>query len=106
MAQLTRQREQRDVGTEGPVLTCAVTDCSYNRFEACHAPGIAVGDCHPACDTFTVGPASIDPAEAHVMQCKADECMFNVDRHCGASGVTVSFHSAHADCITFRERIQ
>jgi hypothetical protein len=103
MAQLTEERIHRVIDEKGPVLTCAVTDCSYNRFEACHAPGIAVGDVHPACDTFTVGPASISSEEACVMECKVSDCAFNADLNCHAAGVTVSFHSAHADCITFRE---
>lgn len=94
----------RTTGAKGPVLTCAVTDCSYNRFEACHAPAISVGDCHPACDTFTVGPASIDPGEAVVQQCKVDDCLYNEALDCHAAGITVSFHSAHADCMTYRER--
>lgn len=106
MPQLMEEDANRTIAARGPVLTCAVTDCSYNRFEACHAPGIAVGDCHPACDTFTVGPVSIDPGEAVVRECKVDECMFNTDQDCHAAGITVSFHSAHADCVTFREREQ
>jgi hypothetical protein len=104
MPQTVDERMQRIIGEKGPVMTCTVTDCSYNRFEACHAPGITVGDCHPACDTFTVGPASIDAGEACVQQCKVDDCMFNQAMDCHAAGVTVSFHSAHADCITYRER--
>ncbi len=104
MPQLMEEDAHRTIDAQGPVLTCAVTDCSYNRFEACHAPGIAVGDCHPACDTFTVGPASIDAHEASVMSCKVDDCRFNDKMNCHAAGITVSFHSAHADCITYRER--
>ncbi len=104
MAQTVEEPVQRIIDEKGPVLTCTVTECSYNRFEACHAPGIIVGDCHPSCDTFTVGPASIDPGEACVAECKVDDCLFNSGMNCHAAGVTVSFHSAHADCITFHER--
>ncbi len=103
---LTEERTQRTIDAKGPVLTCAVTDCSYNRFEACHAPGVIIGDVHPACDTFTVGPASIAAEEALVAECAVSECMYNTKSNCHAAGITVGFHSAHADCITFRERTQ
>lgn len=104
MQQAQRERLRRIIDEQGPVLTCTVQDCSYNRSESCHAPGIEVGSEHPACDTYTIGPASISADEASVMGCKVEECEFNAEMNCHAAGITVSFHSAHADCITFRPK--
>jgi hypothetical protein len=87
-----------------PVKACAVTDCSYNRSLECHAPGIAVGDVHAACDTFTVGPVSVQGGEARVLRCLVEDCVHNGAEECHACGIDVSYHSAHADCMTFQPR--
>jgi hypothetical protein len=87
---------------DGAVLTCTAADCSYNRELECWAPEIKVGGTHPTCDTFT--HLNVPPAvqESVVASCSIDICDFNDHAHCAARGVTVSNHTAHADCITFR----
>jgi hypothetical protein len=88
---------------EGHVLTCTVTECSYNRMEVCHAPNINVGDNHPACDTFTTSNASLNESGMpDVAICNVLECQFNENNDCMAPGITVAHHSNHADCLTFR----
>lgn len=94
--------EPHAVTSTAPVTSCEVEDCSYNTDFACFAPAIAVGDAHAACDTFTVGPASISATSASVERCLVADCMYNRDACCDASGVQVRHHSAHADCATYR----
>ena len=89
---------------DGCVLTCTVSDCSYNRELECYAQAIAVGDYdHPRCDTYT-HDASAQPKrqEGIVMTCGVSVCNFNEQQHCHARGITVDHHSRHADCGTFR----
>jgi len=87
---------------DGAVLTCTVADCSYNRELVCWAPEIKVGDSHPTCDTYTHLAVAPAPQESIVSMCGVTACDFNDAMHCAARGITVSNHSAHADCITFR----
>lgn len=87
---------------EGCVLTCTVTQCSYNEHEECLAPAVEVGSDHPECDTYTTGPASRTAHDALVRMCHVRDCTFNRQEGCTATGVTVGFHAEHADCMTFR----
>lgn len=42
----------------------------------------------------------IDPG--HVANCSATDCAYNEDRACRApNGITITFHSDHADCGTY-----
>src|SRR5690242_17459622 len=86
----------------GAVLTCTVADCSYNKELECWAPEIKVGEDHPRCDTFTHLAVQAAPRESVVARCGVTACDFNADTHCNARGITVSNHTAHADCMTFR----
>lgn len=104
MPNVTQERPTRALDQMGPVLSCSVSDCSYNCDDACRAPGVSVSDCHPACETFTVSPARIDPAEAHVSHCGIADCAYNSGGTCAATGVSVTYHSAHADCVTYRQK--
>lgn len=89
---------------EGHVLTCTVTECSFNKEEACHAPNINVGDMHPTCDTFTTQNVQGAPSEMpDVAVCNVADCKFNQSNDCMAPGITVAHHSGHADCLTYRE---
>lgn len=88
----------------GTVVTCAATECSFNLDEGCRAPGVAVGDVHPRCDTYTSGSVDLSRSEADVVSCHAVACTYNTAQTCAASGVTVGVHEAHADCLTFRPR--
>lgn len=88
---------------EGHVLTCMVTECSYNQNEVCFAPQIDVGDMHPTCDTFTKAQAQpVTQGMPDVATCNVTECKFNQSKDCMAPGITVSNHSGHADCFTYR----
>jgi len=87
---------------EAIVLTCLAEDCSYNCRAECCAPSIEVGDDHPRCDTFTTGEVEIAEMMATVQDCKVMDCHFNTQLACSASGVTLSTHSGHADCLTYR----
>lgn len=66
------------------------------------APDITVGDEHPMCDTYVRGPHNPVKAHSMVATCAVDECTFNDDQMCHASGITVSGHQDHADCVTYR----
>lgn len=88
---------------DGHVLTCSVTECTYNQGEVCHAPNINVGDMHPTCDTFTTMSAQpIEQGMPDVALCNVVDCKFNQNKDCVAPGITVSHHSGHADCFTYR----
>jgi hypothetical protein len=66
------------------------------------APDITVGDEHPKCDTYRRGPHNPVKAHAMVSSCKVMDCAFNESEMCEASGITVSGHQGHADCVTYR----
>jgi peroxiredoxin len=87
-----------------PVVTCTVTECSYNEQERCCAPQIEVGDQHPQCDTFTTS-GSVDTMRQEMSKvgiCHVMDCSFNKQEQCGAPGITVTHHSDHADCSSYR----
>ena len=88
--------------TEATVMTCRAEDCSYNCRDECCAPAIEVGSDHPKCDTFTTGEVPIAERPATVHDCLVSECHFNRRMACSAAGVTLSTHSGHADCMTYR----
>ena len=67
---------------DGMVLTCKVTECTYNDGETCHAKDIDVGSPHAMCDEI--------------------DCVFNKRLDCNAPGITVERHESHADCTTYR----
>ncbi len=92
---------------EGAIMTCNVTQCSYNQVEECHAESIHVGGDHAICDTFTTTGVQevVSSTEGEVGGCDMIECHFNEDRDCEASGVTVAMHNGHADCFTFRPQV-
>lgn len=88
---------------EARVLTCHAIDCSYNCATECCAPQIEVGDSHPMCDTYTRNPqVDIQTGEPPVGACKVTQCHYNQEMDCSASGITLTVHSGHADCATFR----
>lgn len=87
---------------EAIVLTCLAEDCSFNCRDECCAPVIEVGEDHPKCDTFTTGEVAIADSAATVQDCKVMDCHFNQSMECTAAGVTLSTHSSHADCMTYR----
>ena len=84
------------------VMTCLAEDCSFNCRDECCAPSIEVGDNHPRCDTFTTGEVMVADTSASVQDCKVMDCHFNNRMECSAAGVTLSTHSGHADCLTYR----
>lgn len=94
------------MGQQGhaPVVTCTVTECSYNEQEKCCAPQIEVGDQHPQCDTFTTSQAvqAVQQEMSKVGTCHVMQCSFNTQQQCQAPGITVTHHSNHADCTSYR----
>jgi hypothetical protein len=84
------------------VMTCLAEDCSYNCRDECCAPKVEVGEDHPRCDTFTTGEVSIGIGEPPVQDCMVTDCHYNESMACNAAGITMSTHSEHADCLTFR----
>lgn len=87
---------------DGHVMTCLAEQCSYNCNDECCAPGITVGDEHPACDMFTMRPVERSDHEPRVDACMVGDCHFNRSSACHAAGVTLTVHAEHADCATFR----
>lgn len=88
--------------TDGHVLTCLATTCSYNCANECCAPEIMVGDSHPACDMFTTQEVNRSAHSPRVQKCSVDACHFNKQTTCAASGITLTNHADHADCMTYR----
>lgn len=91
---------------QAPVVTCTVMECSYNNEERCCAPQIEVGDQHPQCDTFTTSGASnaMEQEMSRVGTCHVQQCSFNMQQQCDAPGITVTHHTTHADCSSYRPR--
>lgn len=89
---------------EAPVVTCVVTECSYNQQERCCAANIEVGDSHPQCDTFTTmgGVQSMEQDMSKVGACHVMQCALNQEHQCQAPGITVAHHGDHADCGSYR----
>lgn len=86
-----------------PVVTCKVTECSYNQQEQCCAQNIEVGDQHPQCDTFTTGSVQrMQQSMSKVGICNVMDCSFNASKKCDAPGITVTQHTDHADCSSYR----
>lgn len=87
-----------------PVVTCTVTECSYNMEQKCCAPNIEVGDQHPQCDTFTTsaGVQAMQQDMSQVGTCHVMQCSFNSSEQCEAPGITVTHHTNHADCSSYR----
>ena len=88
--------------SQSHVMTCLAEDCSWNCRDECCAPSVEIGDDHPRCDTFTTGAVTPLDEMAAVQDCKVMDCHFNSDMACGAAGITLSTHSEHADCMTYR----
>jgi hypothetical protein len=88
--------------TDGHVMTCLASDCSYNCDSMCCAPEIMVGDAHPQCDMFTDAEVKLAKHSPKVLKCMVGECHFNKQSTCVASGITLTPHSDHADCATYR----
>ena len=89
--------------SEATVMTCLAEDCSYNCRDECCAPAIEIGDEHPQCDTFTTGEVAVADTSATVQDCMVSDCHFNHQMSCSAAGITMTTHSGHADCLTFRQ---
>lgn len=88
---------------EAPVVTCLAEECSWNCKDECCAPAVEIGDEHPRCDTFTTGTVIPVDAMSAVSDCKVADCHFNQAMSCEASGITLSRHQDHADCMTYRQ---
>ena len=88
--------------SDSHVMTCLAESCSWNCREECCAPSIEIGADHPRCDTYTTGMVLPADEMASIQDCKVADCHFNHDMACGAAGITLSIHSEHADCMTYR----
>ncbi|MCL5292726.1 MAG: DUF1540 domain-containing protein [Actinobacteria bacterium] len=88
-----------------PVLNCIVNDCEFwGEGNMCHATSIWVGGDHPTCDTYERAEHHEYQADqASVRQCDVDICRFNESAVCHAPGINISWHSGHADCVTFEQ---
>lgn len=87
---------------QGAVMTCSVSDCSYNQQLECCAPNVTVGNGHPVCETYTDYPVRRVSTGSFVATCLTTMCAFNRQTRCTAPGVTLDCHGDHADCATFR----
>ena len=88
------------------VGACKVSECAYNRDQACHARAITIGDTSvPKCDTFF---ASGDHCKARdvagVGSCKVSGCMHNEDFECSAENIRVDHSGSDVLCMTFERR--
>ena len=88
----------------GSVVTCSVEDCSYNASKNCTANDIKVGEDHATCETYTTSGSMSSQSQdmSRVGGCSVSECTFNSQMSCSAPGITVTQHSDHADCGSYR----
>ncbi len=91
------------------IKSCEVTDCSYNKHNSCHTLAITVGgpgDACPMCDTFISAAqrAGIPDVQGGVGACRVESCSYNDSLECSAPSISVTRHSGHPDCATFRPR--
>ena len=64
---MQQQFDTRD--RDGAVMTCAATDCAFNRQFACMAPWVNVGRGCACCDTYTRGPVQAASTQSFVLAC-------------------------------------
>jgi hypothetical protein len=88
------------------IKECSVLDCAYNKNKQCHTPAITVGGPEPLCDSYITGAqkAGVDNMTGFVGACHVANCQFNKSLECSAGGIAVGIHSAHADCMTFKQK--
>lgn len=91
------------------ISSCNVTQCAYNRHNACHTLAITVGgpeDICPNCDTFMQGSqkGGIMDVQGGIGACKVENCSFNQSLECSAPSVDVGMHESHPDCFTYKPR--
>jgi hypothetical protein len=93
------------------ITSCNVTECAYNKHNACHTLAITVGgpsDPCPSCDTYlsTSQKGGIMDVQGGVGACKVESCSLNNSLECTAPSITVGKHESHPDCLTFKPRNQ
>src|SRR5690348_15093504 len=91
------------------ITSCEVTDCSYNKHNACHTLAITVGgpsDPCPSCDTYVHSSqkGGVMDVQGGIGACKVEICSYNTALECSAPSVTVGKHQSHPDCLTFKPR--
>lgn len=88
-----------------PIAKCTVNDCEFwGDGNLCHATSIWVGGNHPTCDTYERAEHHEYQADQGVVrQCDVRSCSFNASNVCHAKTIDVSWHSGHADCMTFTQ---
>jgi hypothetical protein len=91
------------------ITSCNVTDCTYNKHNACHTLAITVGgpgDACPNCDTYLHSnhKGGILDVQAGIGACKVEKCAMNQAFECTAPSVTVGVHQSHPDCLTFKAK--
>jgi hypothetical protein len=91
------------------IVSCDVTDCSYNKHNACHTLAITVGgpsDPCPSCDTYMHSnqKGGILDMQGGIGACKVEKCSFNNALECSAPSVKVAAHQSHPDCMTYKPR--
>lgn len=89
------------------IMSCDVTDCSYNKHNSCHTLAITVGgpaEVCPTCDTYIHSSHSggIMDMRGGVGACKVESCTFNDALECSAGNIKVGKHGGHPDCMTFK----
>ena len=91
------------------ITSCEVTDCSYNKHNACHTLAITVGgpaDPCPSCDTYVHSSqkGGVMDVQGGIGACKVESCSYNSSLECSAPSVTVGKHQSHPDCTTFKPK--
>ena len=91
------------------ITSCNVTDCSYNKHNACHTLAITVGgpgDLCPNCDTYlhSSQKGGMIDIQGGIGACKVENCNYNQAFECSAPSVKVGAHESHPDCLTFQKR--
>lgn len=91
------------------IVSCDVTDCSYNKHNSCHTLAITVGgpsDPCPSCDTYlhSSHKGGIPDIQGGVGACKVESCAMNKSLECSAPSVKIGMHQSHPDCMTFKKK--
>ncbi|HEY3490093.1 MAG TPA: DUF1540 domain-containing protein [Candidatus Deferrimicrobiaceae bacterium] len=90
------------------IAGCAVSECSFNQRNQCHALAITVGGPEKcaACDTYfqAAKKGGVPDMTGGVGACKVEACLHNKGFECAASSINVGMHMGHADCTTFTAR--
>jgi hypothetical protein len=86
------------------IVSCAASECSYNKRGGCHAMAVTIGENKEAvCDTFYKAghPVGLGEGVTFVGACKVEICKHNLNLECtAASGISLASCDGVVYCKT------